>query len=230
MKSKNRTRRAVAAPKSNRRFSPRFVELEQRDVPATFYVDPTTAGSNAGDTVTFNNGNPGQTTGTFGVDVFDTFAGAYAQTTGNGTADTINLSYGTIPIDNSAGTLVVTPGDGALSLVGSGAGATTIVPTSDTQAEFGPDAAVFRADGAGAQLNVSNLNFDGGAPVLLTGQAFRYQAGATGTISKISAALAIYTSIGNNSGTMVVATGAGTTTPPPPSPATPSTAAAPAAT
>jgi hypothetical protein len=192
------------------RFAPRFVELEQRDVPSTFYVDPLTAGSNVGDTVTFNQGNPGQFTGTFGIDVFATFADAYANTTGNGTADTIELSYGSIPIDNSGGTIVVTPGDGALSIVGSGAGATTITPTSDTVDEFGPDSAIFRADGAGATLNVSNLNLDGGYPSVIIGQGFRYQGGATGTISKISASLVIYTPVFDNSGSIVVALDAGT--------------------
>ncbi len=216
MMSKNWIRRAVAAPKSNtgrtaNRFAPKFVQLEQRDVPAIFYVDPALAGSNPGDTVIFNAGNPTQVTGlTFGTDAFDTFQAAYNQTTANGTADTIELAYGTIPIDNSAGTYVVTPADGALSIVGSGAGATTITPTNDTAAEFGSDAAIFRADGAGATLNVSSLNLDGGAPALLIGQGFRYENGATGAISKISASLVIYTSIGDNSGSMVVALGAGT--------------------
>ena len=80
MKSKSRKNlRAVAAPKSRstrtqRGFAPRFVELEKRDVPAIFYVDPLNAA--AGE---FNTGNPGAVTGlTFNTDVFDNFADAFA--------------------------------------------------------------------------------------------------------------------------------------------------------
>ena len=109
MKSKTRNRRAVAAPKSptgrnSQRFAPRFVELEQRDVPAVYYVDPTLAGHNAGDTVVFNAGNPGAVTGlTFDTNAFADFATAFAKHKGAGAADTINLSYGNIAIDNTAG-------------------------------------------------------------------------------------------------------------------------------
>lgn len=215
MMSKKWVRRAVAAPKANsgrtgNRFSPRFVELEQRDVPAVYYVDSALAGSTPGSTVTWNDGNPGQTTGTFGTNVFATLSDAYAKTTGDATADTINIAYGSYDVDNTGGTIVITAADGALSLVGSGAGATTITPMAGTVDEFGPNAAVFRADGAGAVLNVSNLNFDGGYPAITVGQGFRYEGGATGTISKVTASLAIFTPIQNNSGTIVVALGTGT--------------------
>jgi len=209
MKSTKWTRRADT-PRVARRFSPRFVELEVRDVPATFYVDPATAGSLPGTTVTYNAGKPGEHTGTAGVDVFGSFGEAYALTTANGTADTINVSYGTVDVDNAGGTLVVSAADGPLSIVGSGAGATTLRPTTDTTAEFGPDAAVFRADGAGAQLNVSELTFDGQSPFLKVGQAFRYQNGATGTISKIQSQYVIFTPNGDNSGAVVTALDAGT--------------------
>src|SRR5262245_57969573 len=144
MKSKSRKiRRAVAAPKSNSTrthcgFAPRFVELEQRDVPAVFYVDPVNAA--AGE---FNTGNPGAVTGlTFNVDVFDNFADAFAATQGDGTADVINLSYGNISIDNVGGPLTVANGDGALDIVGSGTGATVITPTTNSSQEFGQDSTV----------------------------------------------------------------------------------------
>jgi Bacterial Ig-like domain/FG-GAP-like repeat/Right handed beta helix region len=217
MKSKSRSRRAVAAPKSQSgrtplRFAPRFVELEGRDVPATLYVDPLTAGSNPGDQVAFNAGNPGEVDNlSFGTQIFADFATAFAATQADGQDDTINLSYGNIAINNAAGKqYVVAPADGALTLNGSGAGATILQLTDNTASEFGSTASVFLASGAGAKLNVQNLYFDGGAPTLQVGQAFRYEDGATGTISKVSASLVIFTPVGANSGTVVVATGTGT--------------------
>jgi hypothetical protein len=175
--SSARTRRPAA-------FRPAFVRLEDRAVPATFYVDPTFAGATAGDTVTFNAGEANQKAGlTFGTDAYATILDALTAANGAAGADTIVLSSDTHNVDPSAGPLEVTDG---LTLTGSGKGVTTVQPTADTPAATGETSATFRVSG-GKVLDVSDLTFDGkggvGGPLL--GSAFRYFQ-SSGTINRVT--------------------------------------------
>lgn len=188
------------------RFTPQIVSLEDRSVPATFYVDPTIVGP-VGSSATFNSGLPGEKTGLIiGTDIFKSFNEGLAAANAAAGADTLRLAFGDIVIDNSAGSVLVTD---ALSIVGSGSGATRLLPNSDTVDEFGPDAAVLRVDGK-TTLNISDASLDGNAPTLLIGQFVRYQNGAQGNVTRTSSTYTVYTPTGSNSGAAFVATGPGT--------------------
>lgn len=187
------------------RFTPQIVSLEDRSVPATFYVDPNIVGAD-GTPATFNAGLPGQKAGLIiGTDIFSTFNKGLAAANAAAGADTLLLAFGDIVIDNSAGSVLVTD---SLSIVGSGSGATRLLPSSDTVDEFGPDAAVLRVDAT--TLNISDTSLDGNAPTLLVGQFVRYQNGAQGNVTRTSSTYTVYTPSGSNSGAAFVATGPGT--------------------
>jgi hypothetical protein len=176
------------------RFTPHLTRLEERDVPAVYYVDPRATALNP----TFNDNLPGEFTGTFGVDVFDDLLDAINTANANPGADTIRLSYGgdpnppfngIIPIFSAANTPVdITD---SLSIVGSGAGASRL-QAADTQ-----DVAVFRVLN-GATVNLSHLSYNGSGqgfdgsgnvigPNASSTRAFiQYTAGTSGTIDSVS--------------------------------------------
>jgi hypothetical protein len=207
MNPKKRIRPATSARKRHTpRFAPNIVMLEDRTTPATFFVDPNAF--NDGATYTFNKDLPGQTSGLLlGTDIFLDFNSALAQANATAGADTIRLAYFDIPIDNSAGTVVVTD---SVNIVGSGSGATRMLPTSNTAAEYGSDGAVIRVSTAGVQLNISDVTLDGNAPTRLVGSFVRYENGALGNVTRTSSLYTVYTPDGFNSGAAFVATGAGT--------------------
>ena len=183
-----------------------LTRLEDRSVPATFYVDPNAALEPDGK-YTFNLGQPGVVNDlVLGTDIFLDLNSGLAQANTAAGTDTLRLAVGDIVIDNSAGTVLVTE---TLSVVGSGRGATRVLPSSNTIDEFGPDAAVLRADNT--TLNLSDLTLDGNSPNLLVGQFVRYQNGASGAVFRVRNLFTVYTPTGNNSGSAFVATGAGTT-------------------
>jgi hypothetical protein len=208
MNPKKRHRQATPIRKRlTTRFSPSIVMLEDRVTPATFYVDPN-AFDQGGGLYTFNKDLPGQTTDlVLGTDIFLDFNSGLAQANATAGLDTLRLAYFDIPVDNSAGTVVVTD---SVNIVGSGSGATRVLPTSDTAAEFGSDGAVIRVDTAGTQLNISDVTLDGNSPTLLVGSFVRYENGATGNVTRTSSLYTVYTPDNLNSGAAFVATGPGT--------------------
>jgi len=108
---------------------PNLTQLESRDVPATFYVDPTLVGQPNGSIQTFNAGKSNQQPGlTMGTTVFGSFRDAFDLSNATPGADTILLADGTIPVDNSQSILTVTQD---LTITGSGTEISTLKPTSD---------------------------------------------------------------------------------------------------
>jgi hypothetical protein len=158
--------------------APQLVQLESRDVPATFYVDPSLGAAVDGSTQTFNAGQSNQVTNliygasaaTAGAKLFSKLDIALQAAGNSAGADTIMLANGTITIDNSAtGSLQVTD---KISLMGSGKSVTTLVPAANTSTEqFG----VMEAIGANFELNASNLTFDGAGKQV--GSAFYIDSG-----------------------------------------------------
>jgi hypothetical protein len=137
--------------------------LESREVPATFYVDPTLAGSPDGSTQTFNAGKSNQVGGlvfgtssaTPGATLFSSLSEAFAAAGANFEADTVFLADGAIGVDDPSGTLTVV--NDRITLVGSGRTRTTLRPTADTAgATFG--SIEFNS---GSNLTASALTFNG---------------------------------------------------------------------
>jgi hypothetical protein len=205
MVPQSRKRTTSPRKRPTTRFAPQIVCLEDRSVPATFYVDPNAFLQGNG-LYTFNLGLAGEKTDlTLGADIFFDFNTGLAMANGTAGPDTLRLANGDIVIDNSLGTVDVTD---ALTIAGSGSGATRIVPNSNTVDEFGPDAAVLRA--TGVELNINQVTLDGNAPLLQVGQFVRWQGGATGTVDRTSSLYTVFTPVGFNSGAAFVATDAGT--------------------
>ena len=183
----NRLRRPGRAGRPVRRsnpFTPTILALEDRSVPSTFYVDPSWEGSGSFSSVTFNKDYPGQRSGlVYGADIVDytaspTTVNAFSDlalalqvSEQNPGPDTILIAHSADPIvlKNTATQLVGTdlinsvPITQPLTLSGSGAGATVIVPLIDTEANALADdtVALFRVAGSGANLSVSGLTLDG---------------------------------------------------------------------
>lgn len=167
-------------PKSS--VSPRLFELEAREVPATFYVDPSLAGKADGSTQTFNAGQSNQVTGlTYGATaavggavLFPTLTAALTKAAGSAGADTILLANGDIAVDNSAGAVIVAD---QITLRGSGKAATVLKPTSDR-----PNNSTIIVD-VGQSLTATDFTFDGNNKSL--GTAFFVDA-ATGRFNNVA--------------------------------------------
>jgi hypothetical protein len=193
-----------------RAFRPVFTLLEERAVPANFYVDNAFAGQAAGTTVTFNAGQSNQVTGrVIGTDAFATIHEAIDKANLDATADSVFLANGTFNVDptaNASDNDVTNP----LSIIGSGKTVTTILATGNSFALSGPDSAVINADGT--TLNISALTFDGGN-IDGTGKSInvgvRYESGAKGTISNTT--FQNIRNDGANRGIAVLATDTNTT-------------------
>ncbi len=154
----------MPTPPRHPRLSPALFQLEARDVPALFYVDPLFAGKAAGTVVTFNADGPGAVAGrTVDTDAFATLGAALTKAAANFEADTIYLARSrdagglptVTPLNNSGGPLVI---NDIITLVGSGRGATVLAPTSDTATT---GTGVFEV-AAGKSLAVRDLTLDGG--------------------------------------------------------------------
>lgn len=169
------------------RFAPQVVRLEDRDVPATFYVDADTL---AGSTV-FNAGRAGAVTGlTFGVNLFNDFDTAITTANAAPGSDEIRISNGNVAtggvtLINSAVDAEVSI-TGSVTIIGFGPGESILAPANDHQF------AVLVATG-GATVNFRGVSFFGGAAGYdgvgnvspgsgVVGAFIRYQAGAKGTV------------------------------------------------
>ena len=163
--------------------TPRLEALEARVVPAVVYVDDSLvittdqgpAGLSAGDTVTFNQGDPGEVAGLiFGQTAFDGLASAVNAAQAN---DTLLLASGTYSV---APGLVI---DKSLSIQGLDLAATRIVPTADTGVE-GATRALIRVAPA-INFNVLRLTIDGTSSIRTVAEAIRFD-GGNGTIQGVS--------------------------------------------
>jgi hypothetical protein len=215
------------------RFVPVFVPLEDRCVPATYYVDPVLAGSADGATVTFDAGHVRQTPGLVyasstasalvnpAATAFSSFRAALDAAAQNADpTDTIQLATGSIPLDNSAVTFPLGGGTfvnsisvaQSLTLRGDGAGATTILPTADTQFDDGTGAvpddltSLFRVDGAAGNLTASNFRLDGSGRK--TGVGFAVQNGAGARFDGVAVTNVVFEPNGTSSGAAVAANAA----------------------
>lgn len=223
MKLKSRMKKVMPSRKQLvTRFSPQIITLEDRATPATFYVDTAFKGSNPGDVVTFNNGNPGSVSGlVFGTNAFATFNDGVAKANATAGDDILRIANGTYGVDNSAGPVDVTD---SVSIIGSGNGATLLLPTSDASVNnggllTGSNSALIRISTAGKFMNVSDLIMDGGGFSQFTpatpggiGSFLRYENGSSGTVNHVAN---IYdTTFDNvdalNEGAGIVVTDAGT--------------------
>lgn len=214
------------------RFVPVFAPLEDRCVPATYYVDPVLAGSADGATVTFDAGHVHQTPGLVyasstasalvnpAATAFSSFRAALDAAAQNADpADTILLATGSIPLDNSAVTFPVgggfvnsIPVAQSLTLRGDGAGATTVRPTADTQFDGGTGAvpddltSLFRVDGAAGNLTASNFRLDGSGHK--AGIGFAVQNGAAARFDGVAVTNVVFEPNGTSSGAAVAANAA----------------------
>jgi hypothetical protein len=179
---------------------PGLTQLESRDVPATFYVDPTLMAAPDGSTQTFNAGKSnqqagltyGSTSSTPGAVLFSSFLEAFNKSEVNPGADTILLANGTIPVDNSASILTVTQD---LTITGSGKEISTLKPTSDN-VPYGTlaasDVGLFEMYN-GVNFNANNLGLDGNGKKI--GIGF-YVEGASATFDKVSFANIVFDNLG----------------------------------
>ena len=188
-------------------FLPRVLSLEDRTVPATYFVDPglTPAPVNPGDPVTFNAAYPAQQVSGL------SFAGTYTQWTANPTRtaflsfaealkaandpilspglDTIRVAGSTtpIPVENTAAnidpTLLALKITDDLIVQGSGKGATVLAPTDSTTDELTAVFSTFDAAG-GPDLTVTDLTFDGNGKDV--GFAFDVGDGSAATFDRVS--------------------------------------------
>ena len=180
------TRPDRSADRSPFRFVPGLTRLEDRTVPATFYVDPSLAGAADGDTVTFDAGDPGQlgglryasTAAFFAADTganpnatyaFSDLRQAIDASEINAGPDTIRIAREPTPIslDNSAVTTTISEGainsitiTQPLSLIGAGVGETVVMPTANTLFDDGTGPA---DDNLTAVFRVTNAGGTGAA-------------------------------------------------------------------
>lgn len=174
-----------------------LLRLECRDVPATFYVDPTLSAQPSPSTQTFNAGKANQQTGlTYGVDetvpgavLFPTFAAALAKAAGSAGADTIRLADGTINVDNSGGAVQI---NDQITLIGGGRTVTVLRPTTNS-------AGATILVPLGKSLTATSLGYDGTGKTV--GTAFFVQSG-TGNFNNVSIANVVS---GSNTGTGIAA-------------------------
>jgi hypothetical protein len=192
-------------------FFPRVQWLEDRTVPATFFLDPALTGATTGDIVTFNAGRPGEVQNLIYAETatdWNSFSAADKERAAFSSfnvalevandfspgEDTIRIaaSQTPIPVDNSWTAVDQTTGalpiSDPLIIVGSGQGATILAPTNDTQFDlgFGPEpdnlTAVFRV--ADATLTVTDLTFDGAGKNI--GFAFAVRDGGAATFDRVT--------------------------------------------
>ena len=147
--------------KSNRgtRFVPTVTNLEDRTVPATFYVDPLLSGQVDNASVTFNANQPNATSGlvyasSFAfwnanqatVNAFSNLGIALQVSEANAGADTVRIANGQVPIPNPSPALGINSINITqdLTLIGSGQGATTLTPTNNTTFDAVDDVGVPR--------------------------------------------------------------------------------------
>ena len=158
-----------------------FVSLESRDVPASFYVDPSFI--TAGSTVNFNVGLPNEAKGlTVGTNAFATIFDAVAKANAAAGSDNINLSTATHSVDPGFGAITLTE---SANIIGSGEASTTVEAVGNTVGPTSVDGAVFQF-APGTKVNVSELTYDGRSGLgILAGSAFRYDA-ATGLVSNVT--------------------------------------------
>ena len=158
-----------------------FVSLESRDVPASFYVDPsfTTAGS----TVDFNVGLPNEAKGlTVGTNAFATIVDAVTKANAAAGLDDINLSAATHLVDPGFGAITLTE---SANIIGSGETFTTVEAIGNTVGLTSVDGAVFQF-APGTAVDVSNLTYDGRSGLgTKAGSVLRYDA-ATGLVSNVT--------------------------------------------
>lgn len=212
------------------RFVPMFVTLEDRAVPAVFYVDPSLAASNDGDAVTFNNGKAGAVSGlvyssSFSywnanqatANTFGDFATALKVAEASAGADTINLAIGLIPLNNT-GSLTVPDGDinaipvtQSLTIRGSGLGASVVFPVQDTQIDFNDGKGfvddsftpLFRVAGANAKLTAEDFRVEGSGR--LVGAGFLIRDGAAATFDGVGISGIIFDAVGASTGASIIA-------------------------
>ena len=133
-----------------------FISLESRDVPASFYVDPSFI--TAGSTVNFNVGLPNEAKGlTVGTNAFATIFDAVAKANAAAGSDDINLSATTHSVDPGFGAITLTE---SANIIGSGEASTTIEAIGNTVGPTSVDGAVFQF-APGTAVNVSELTYDG---------------------------------------------------------------------
>ena len=168
--------------KSSPKLTPQLLQLESRDVPATFYVDPLLAAAPDNTQQTFNAGKANQFTGLYGASpatpnakVFSSFTNAVQAAFNSAGADTILLANGTIPVDNVFGTVNI---DDNLTITGSGTGVTTLKPTTNNATN---QDAVLQVD-PGFSLKASQFTFDGAGKMV--GNGFALNA-ATGLFNNV---------------------------------------------
>jgi hypothetical protein len=170
--------------RSARLFSPTTFNLEDRVVPASYYVDNAFAGHGSGDIVTFNAGQSNQVTGlVFNTNAFADIPHAIAKANLDAAADTVFVANGTYTLDptaNGGAFLVFNP----LDLIGSGKSATTIMAASDSTAASGTNGALIAAQNT--TFNASQFTLDGGfGSGHLVASGLRYE-DSIGTVSTVT--------------------------------------------
>lgn len=192
---------------------PSLTQLESRDVPATFYVDPMLGAAPDGSSQTFNAGESnqqagltyGSTASTPGAVLFSSFLEAFNKSEATAGADTILLANGTIPVDNSASILTVTQD---LTITGSGKEISTLKPTSDN-VPYGTlaasDVGLFEMY-SGVNFNANQLGLDGNGKKI--GIGF-YVEGSKASFDQVSFANVVFDNLGttiygNKSATITV--------------------------
>ena len=199
------------------RFIPTVMTLEDRTVPATFYVDPTLAGQADNASVTFNANYPNSQTGlvyakSFAfwsanqatVNAFSDLGIALQVSEANAGADTIRIAHGQVPIPNPSPALGINSINVTqdLTLIGSGQGATILSPTNNTTFDGVDDdlTSVFRV--SGGNFKSQDLRFEGGGKQI--GAAFVIRSGVTATFDSVAVSGAIFTPTGASSGASIV--------------------------
>jgi hypothetical protein len=214
------------------RFVPIFAPLEDRTVPATYYVDPLVGSPAPGTLVTFDAGHVNEqmnrpyanvATGAPDGAAFSDLRTALDATELNAGPDTIVLATGVIPLNNSAVTFDLGGGNGfvnsipvsgALTVTGDGAGATLVLPTANTQydpdgpAPGGPIAPVDDDLTSlfrvdGVAASLTALNFRLDGGGKLLATAFAIQNGAAGKFDGVSVTGISFTPTGASIGTAI---------------------------
>ncbi|MGL6075490.1 MAG: beta strand repeat-containing protein [Fimbriiglobus sp.] len=188
-------------------FMPGMVFLEDRTVPATFFVDPTLVAA-GGAAVTFAAGTPREAAGIFATNLadwttnptrttFNNLSDALLAAEQNPGADTIEMAPGVLPVNNAGPNNVgggvienSIPVSQELTLRGAGDGATIITPLNNSQADFGAGfvddefTAIFRVVGANAKLTAEDFRLDGSGKLI--GGGFQVREGAVGNFNGVS--------------------------------------------
>ncbi len=185
-------------------FVPQIVPLEDRTVPATYFVDSAFTGLPNGSVATFNDGFPGSVpgivVGTNGfADLADGIRATEAISGGTAGADTIRIARGIVTLSNPA----VTGGASSstvreqLDIIGSGIGATKVEATNDTTSNgvADEDIALIRILGGPANPFTAS-DFTLAAPELKAGAGFTTRLASTSTFTRVGVSSIIF----NNGG------------------------------